>query len=46
MEKIYPEQHICGEFEIQKETIDFLLNYSKSLSYVKVGDLAFENIAN
>jgi hypothetical protein len=30
----------------KKQTIDFLLNYSKSLSILKIGKLNFETIAN
>jgi hypothetical protein len=30
----------------KKETIDFLLNYSKALTYVKTENGTFENIAN
>ncbi len=30
----------------KKETVNFLLNYSKALSITKVGDLTFENLAN
>ncbi|CAM3558244.1 hypothetical protein FLSA109164_03690 [Flavobacterium saliperosum] len=30
----------------KKETISFLLSYSKALTITKVGDLTFENIAN
>jgi len=46
MEKIYSEQNICGDFTIQKETIDFLLSYSKSLNYTRIGDFIFESIKN
>lgn len=30
----------------KKETVNFLLNYSKALSITKVGDLTFETLAN
>ncbi|MGH2664418.1 hypothetical protein [Flavobacterium sp.] len=30
----------------KKETVNFILNYSKALRIVKVGDVNFETIAN
>ncbi|WP_169630190.1 hypothetical protein [Flavobacterium humi] len=30
----------------KKETVNFLLNYSKALRIVKIGDVNFETIAN
>ncbi len=46
MEKIYSEKDICGEFTVQKETIDFLLSYSKSLNYMTIGEFTFESHIN
>lgn len=48
MAKLYSKKKLASpEMLPKKETISFLLNYSKALSIVKVsGNLTFENIAN
>ena len=49
MAKLYSKEKLATQKEMlpKKETISFLLNYSKALSIVKVsGNLTFENIAN
>jgi len=47
MAKIYSEKKLAvTEMLPKKETIDFLLNYSKALKIVKTGKLTFETIAN
>jgi len=47
MAKIYSEKKLAApEMLPKKETIDFLLNYSKALKVVKAGKLTFETIAN
>lgn len=47
MAKIYSEKKLSPpKMEPKKETVSFLLNYSKALSFLKVGKLTFENIAN
>ena len=47
MAKIYaPKKLVTNSMKPRKETISFLLNYSKALSFVKVKDKSFEFIAN
>jgi hypothetical protein len=47
MAKIYSIKKLATpKMSPKKETISFLLNYSKALSFVKVGNMNFENIAN
>lgn len=47
MAKIYSKKSVAyTNMKPKKETISFLLNYSKALSYLKVGVLKIENIAN
>ena len=47
MAKLYSEKKLAApEMLPKKETIDFLLNYSKALKIVKAGKLTFETIAN
>jgi len=47
MAKIYSKKQFSApKMEPKKETVSFLLNYSKALSFLKVGKLTFENIAN
>lgn len=47
MAKIYSKQKLqVPNMLPKKETIDFLLNYSKSLTIVKTSNGTFENIAN
>ena len=47
MAKIYSKKSVAyTNMKPKKETISFLLNYSKALSYLKVGGLKSENIAN
>ena len=48
MAKIYTQKTlvITNSMKPKKETISFLLNYSKALSILKVNDQSFEIIAN
>ncbi|WP_162845289.1 hypothetical protein [Flavobacterium arcticum] len=47
MAKIYSKKKLATtEMLPKKETIDFLLNYSKALTIVKTSNGTFENIAN
>ena len=47
MAKLYSKKKKANpEMSPKKETVNFLLNYSKALSVTKVGGLTFENIAN
>ncbi len=47
MAKLYTSKKLATPKMLpKKETISFLLQYSKALSIVKVGTLSFENIAN
>ncbi|WP_165764571.1 hypothetical protein [Flavobacterium cyanobacteriorum] len=49
MAKIYSEKKLAAPKKMlpKKETINFLLNYSKALKVVKTsGNLTFESIAN
>ncbi|MFP9113280.1 hypothetical protein ACLI1A_05025 [Flavobacterium sp. RHBU_3] len=47
MAKLYSEQKPATQVMLPKtETIEFLLNYSKALSFVKTENGTFENIAN
>jgi hypothetical protein len=47
MAKIYFKKKLATpKMSPKKETISFLLNYSKALSFVKVGNMNFESIAN
>ena len=47
MAKIYPQEALKGSKILpKKETIQFLLNYSKALNIVKVGNKSFEILAN
>jgi hypothetical protein len=47
MAKLYSKKKLASSKMLpKKETISFLLNYSKALSIVKVGNLNFETIAN
>lgn len=47
MAKIYSKKTLATPKMLpKKETISFLLNYSKALNIVKVGNMTFENIAN
>ncbi len=48
MAKIYSKKQpsVSNKMEPKKETISFLLNYSKALSVIKVKDKTFEIIAN
>ena len=47
MAKLYSKKKLAPQMILpKKETISFLLNYSKALSIVKVGNLTFESIAN
>lgn len=47
MAKIYSKKPLSTpKMEPKKETISFLLSYSKALSFLKMGKLKFENIAN
>ncbi|OIQ18681.1 MAG: hypothetical protein BM557_07100 [Flavobacterium sp. MedPE-SWcel] len=47
MAKIYSKKKLATpEMLPKKETIDFLLNYSKALQIVKTSNGTYENIAN
>lgn len=47
MAKLYSKKKKANpKMSPKKETVSFLLNYSKALSITKVGDFTFENIAN
>lgn len=47
MAKIYAKKSVTNsKMKPKKETISFLLNYSKALSYLKVGGIKIEMIAN
>ena len=47
MAKLYSKKKFANQKMLpKKETISFLLHYSKALSITKVGKLSFEIIAN
>jgi len=47
MAKIYSEEKLAAPKMLpKKETIDFILNYSKALKIVKTENGTYENIAN
>ncbi len=47
MAKIYTKKTVVTKFmKPKKETISFLLNYSKALSFIKVGNMNIETVAN
>lgn len=47
MAKIYSKKMLAqSTMKPKKETISFLLNYSKALSFIKVGKVKIETIAN
>lgn len=47
MAKIYSKKSVANSnMKPNKETISFLLNYSKALSFLKVGGVKIEIIAN
>jgi len=47
MAKIYSKRKLASQKLLpKKETISFLIAYSKALNIIKVGNLNFENIAN
>lgn len=47
MAKIYSKKSlVINKMKPRKETISFLLNYSKALSVIKVNDKSFEIMAN
>ena len=47
MAKIYSQKTLVNNsIKPKKETISFLLNYSKALSVIKVSDKSFEIVAN
>lgn len=47
MAKIYSKKTLVkNSMKPKKETISFLLNYSKALSFIKVGKMKIETIAN
>jgi len=47
MAKIYSkEKLVSNPMKPKAETISFLLNYSKALSFVKVGNMNIEVMAN
>ena len=47
MAKIYSKETlVTASMKPKKETVSFLLNYSKALSMIKVNNMSFEIIAN
>lgn len=47
MAKLYSKKKLAASKMLpKKETISFILNYSKALRITKVGSLSFESIAN
>jgi hypothetical protein len=47
MAKIYSQEVLKGSKVLpKKETIQFLLNYSKALNVIKVGKMSIEILAN
>jgi hypothetical protein len=47
MAKIYSKKTlVTPTMKPKKETVSFLLNYSKALSFIKVGKMTIETIAN
>ncbi|MBK8599892.1 MAG: hypothetical protein IPN80_04470 [Flavobacterium sp.] len=47
MAKIYSRKSfVTPSMKPKKETVSFLLNYSKALSYMKIGKMNIEMIAN
>lgn len=47
MAKIYSKKKlVTNTMKPKKETVSFLLNYSKALSMIKVNNMSFEIIAN
>ena len=47
MAKIYSKKKlVTNTMKPKKETISFLLNYSKAMSFIKVGKMNIEVIAN
>lgn len=47
MAKLYSKKKLASTKMLpKKETIQFILHYSKALSIVKIGSMNFETIAN
>lgn len=46
MAKLYSKKKISTKMAPKKNTVRFLLDYSKALSMVRVGAMRFECIAN
>ena len=47
MAKLYSKKRLAAPKMLpKKETVDFLLNYSKALKIIKTENGTFENIAN
>ena len=47
MAKLYSKKKLASTKMLpKKETIQFILSYSKALRIVKIGNMNFENIAN
>ncbi|NHN24821.1 hypothetical protein FIA58_003945 [Flavobacterium jejuense] len=47
MAKLYSKEKLASQNMLpKKETIAFILNYSKALSIKKIGKMSFEIIAN
>ncbi|MEZ4854571.1 hypothetical protein [Flavobacterium sp.] len=48
MAKLYSKQKLTAQKSVlpKKETVSFLLNYSKALKITKVGNIKFETIVN
>ncbi|MBC7525870.1 MAG: hypothetical protein H7239_15715 [Flavobacterium sp.] len=47
MAKLYTKQNVAiSKMTPSKETINFIINFSKALKVIKVGNKSFEFIAN
>lgn len=47
MAKLYSQKKLASVKMLpKKETVNFLLNYSKVLSIIKIDNMSFETIAN
>lgn len=47
MAKLYSQKKLASVKMLpKKETVNFLLNYSKALSIIKIDNMSFETIAN
>lgn len=47
MAKLYTRKKLASKKMLpKKQTIQFLLQYSKVVNFIKIGNMTFENIAN